>query len=333
MTYLSQNIRSSLGGTIRTLIGLCVLTAGCTSHHVVDDVGEPDTSTCATSVATECNGLTLLETDACGRPTGTEYTCNAEHTTSCTAGTCTCQSPWTGLTCDEGRPGICYWSRALGGEHLDSLEGMAVDSNDHILALVNHQDFGFSVYALDSNGEDLWHETIDSSDGVIPFDLTVDKNNNIYVFAQIDRDTTIDGQVYSVGPLIIKLSSTGAYDWIRPIAPGHLLDGGSIEVDSRDNLFIAGTFTSSVNFGGADLNSQGDKDIFLAAFDETGAHSWSQSIGGSSEDGLGDIALGPQSSIYLCGWFYGTTSWDGDTDTDMVSAGDVDIAFADDASE
>lgn len=51
-----------------------------------------------------------------------------------------------------------------------------------------------------------------------------------------------------------------------------------IGVDSANNIYIAGSFENSIDFGGGALVGVDATDIFLASFDSDGAHRWSQMI-------------------------------------------------------
>jgi hypothetical protein len=86
--------------------------------------------------------------------------------------------------------------------------------------------------------------------------------------------------------------------WAKALG-GTLYDGGtSIVVDSNGEIVVSGVFRDTVNFGGEDLISAGEGDIFLARYSREGAHLWSKRFGGPQEDnarisldGNGDILL------------------------------------------
>src|SRR5258706_7093467 len=52
----------------------------------------------------------------------------------------------------------------------------------------------------------------------------------------------------------------------------------TVAVDVAANVFIAGTFPGSIDFGGGKLTSTGASDLFLAKFDPAGTPLWSKSV-------------------------------------------------------
>ena len=75
---------------------------------------------------------------------------------------------------------------------------------------------------------------------------------------------------------------------------------GFLATDSAGNVYLAGTFTGSLDFGGGPLNAVGTADIFVAKFTGAGAPVWSKAFGepldplfltGMDVDINGNIAL------------------------------------------
>jgi hypothetical protein len=94
----------------------------------------------------------------------------------------------------------------------------------------------------------------------------------------------------------------------------------SVTTDLADNLYVTGSFTGTVDFGGGPLTSAGATDIFVASYTGEGAHRWSQAFGGTGDDGGAGIALG--NAVLIAGHFTGTVSFGGAT---LVSTGGTDI--------
>ena len=89
-------------------------------------------------------------------------------------------------------------------------------------------------------------------------------------------------------------------------------EGRAVATDSSGNTYIAGYFQDTVNFGGGDLSSVNGRDIFVASFDSTGAHRWSQSFGGAGDQFALGIAV-DNGSVYVTGYFSNTLVWGGIT--------------------
>ena len=83
-------------------------------------------------------------------------------------------------------------------------------------------------------------------------------------------------------------------------------------IDSTGAVIIAGKFSGTTNFGGANLSVAGadptKTDVFIAKYDSAGNHVFSTSFGGTSSDGSRhvDVTTGPNDEIIVVGEF-GTT--------------------------
>ena len=99
----------------------------------------------------------------------------------------------------------------------------------------------------------------------------------------------------------------------------------SVAVDNLGNIIITGKFSGTVDFGGGDLTSAGNSDIFLAKFDQSGAHLWSFQYGDSDwQEGL-SVAVDNSGNMIITGKFMGGVDFGGGT---LTSAGDYDIFVA-----
>ncbi len=111
-----------------------------------------------------------------------------------------------------------------------------------------------------------------------------------------------------------------------------------LEADSLGNVYLAGTFTGTLNVGGADLVGLGSADIFIAKFDAQGDHVWSRSFGTPVDYlFLTGMDVDPSGNVGFCGIFYDELDLDAvtiNTDTSaafvayMTDAGVVDWAVA-----
>ena len=119
---------------------------------------------------------------------------------------------------------------------------------------------------------------------------------------------TID---FGLGPLsgvgsdyeifMAKIDATGKPLWAKRFNGGTAgSDGMGVAVDATGSVLVTGFFTGSIDFGGGPLVSAGGTDIFLAKFDNTGAHVWSKRFGSASDqqggaavkaDALGNVII------------------------------------------
>ena len=79
----------------------------------------------------------------------------------------------------------------------------------------------------------------------------------------------------------------------------------AIAVDSVGNIFIVGTFTGNIDFGGGNLDAV-LSDVFVAKFDAEGNHLWSRKFGGTGDDFGIDIAVNSIGDVFVFGEFEST---------------------------
>lgn len=97
--------------------------------------------------------------------------------------------------------------------------------------------------------------------------------------------------------------------------------------DPSGDVIIVGDFYYEIDFGGGPLMNTGNKDIFVAKFDGSGNHLWSQSFGFSSNSIVSAIGVTTDASgnVNLLVQFSDTLEFGGGP---LVSTGNVDIAVA-----
>jgi hypothetical protein len=87
-------------------------------------------------------------------------------------------------------------------------------------------------------------------------------------------------------------------DYLRAVVPG-----------VQGEIFVAGTFDQSLQFGEATLTPLGGRDVLLARLDGEGVPTWSRQMGGKSDDLCGRMAVGPDGNPILAGEFSGAASF------------------------
>jgi hypothetical protein len=115
---------------------------------------------------------------------------------------------------------------------------------------------------------------------------------------------------YYFDAFLAKYNSDGALAWARKYGAGDEEQLYGLAVDSGGNLVITGFFTGTVSFGGADLTSQGDRDVFVAKLTPTGDHQWSKGFGGLYPQQGNSVAIGPDDAVVVGGSFTLNVSFD-----------------------
>ncbi|CAH0995711.1 hypothetical protein EMA8858_01836 [Emticicia aquatica] len=150
---------------------------------------------------------------------------------------------------------------------------------------------------------------------VIPTDLHIDSNDNVYVSGSY-YGTVAFGGIYNYTPLgdndafIAKYNTSLAIQWVKS-------EGGTgpdiaqkVVTDASGNVFVAGTYQSTINFNGGAIQktSNGWSDIFVAKYTSAGLITWVNSVGGVNYDYLKDIYHNGSNALYIAGTYYDATT-------------------------
>lgn len=107
-------------------------------------------------------------------------------------------------------------------------------------------------------------------------------------------------------------AATSAHFWSQRFGDASIQAGNAVAVDASGNVFIAGDFSGTVNFGGSDFtNSPGTaEDGFLAKFDAAGVHQWSQGFASLHCIPSG-LAVDASGNVIMTGTQYGRVNFGG----------------------
>lgn len=100
-----------------------------------------------------------------------------------------------------------------------------------------------------------------------------------------------------------------AYTW------GQALGGSGNDLvaataaDSNGNVFVAGGFAGTAQFGSTNLTATGAKDLFVAKLDPTGGVSWVRQVRGTQFIQPTALVVDSSGLLYLCGFFTGSATF------------------------
>jgi Beta-propeller repeat len=83
----------------------------------------------------------------------------------------------------------------------------------------------------------------------------------------------------------------------------------AIAKDTTGNVYVAGGFQGTVDFGAGPLTSAGGTDIFLLKLDANGTPLWSRRFGGAGDDVGYGVAVDGSGNAYLTGSFQGAVNF------------------------
>jgi len=242
---------------------------------------------------------------------------------------------------DTGAGGDPNWgSTTWGGTGNDYGWSVAVDGSGNVYTTGYFNgtvDFGAGnvtsaggedafVTKFDSSGTHQWTTTLggtsaDRGDGV-----AVDGSSNVYTTGEFTGTVNFGaGNVTSAGALdvfVTKLNSSGAHQWTTTLGGTSNDYGYSVAVDGSSNVYTTGEFTGTVNFGAGNVTSASSNDVFVTKLNSSGAHQWTTTFGGTSDDYGWGVAVDGSGNVHVSGDFAGTVNFGAGN---VTSAGSHDV--------
>ena len=144
--------------------------------------------------------------------------------------------------------------------------------------------------------------------------VAIDSSDNIYITGT-SEGTNIFGKNVTSGTtrdiFVAKLNSSGVVQWVYTAGGTGADRGRKIALDSSGNIYVAGYYENTVDFGGGNITSNGSWDAYLLKLNSSGTFQWVKSYGASSNDLGRDVAIDSNDNIYLTGNFRGTVDFGG----------------------
>lgn len=145
--------------------------------------------------------------------------------------------------------------------------------------------------------------------GALVSDMVGDADGNTYVTGVLSSQATIGNSTFSSSSghmFVAKSDSNGQFLWAFQFGGSVTTDNNSrgIALDAAGNVFVAGSFSGSAQFGSQVLTSVGASDAFVAKLSGgNGQFVWAQSSGGSLNDFVLDVAVDPAGNVLISGGF------------------------------
>ena len=237
--------------------------------------------------------------------------------------------------------GVFQWVKTYGGTLTDIGYGIAVDSSSNVHITGSFRgtvDFGggditsaasssdIFVLKLNSSGVFQWVKTYGGTSNEYGYDIALDSSGNTYITGTFLGTVDFGGGNITAAVLIdtfvIKTNSSGVFQWVKTYGGSASEFGYRIAVDSSDNVYITGHFTGTLDFGGGNVTSVGNEDIFVLKLNSSGVFQWINNYGDTLSDWGYGVAVDSSSNVYITGYFIGTVDFGGG---DITSAGAGDI--------
>jgi hypothetical protein len=153
------------------------------------------------------------------------------------------------------------------------------------------------------------------------YSCATDASGNVYMVGNTESNTgtviaTVGAHQTSNGggfnAFLVKFNSSGVRQWATYYGGSGYNDGIGCSVDLNNNVFLAGTATSSepalVTIGAHQTIQGGNSDAYLVKFNSAGVRQWGTYYGGTGNEGLNDCKTDAAGNVYITGY---TTSSSG----------------------
>jgi len=235
--------------------------------------------------------------------------------------------------------GQYQWHTFHGAAGTDYAFAMAVDGSGNIYvtgssnAIWNgpggqtplHGYFGGTeifVLKLDGSGQYQWHTFHGSAGVAAGYGMAVDGSGNIYVTGQSNAtwngpggESPLHSFTGNSDIFVLKLGSSGQYQWHTFHGSAGFDIGYGVAVDSRENIYVTGQSNAIWNGPGGQtpLHSfTGNSDIFVLKLGGSGQYQWHTFHGAAAGSEIGNgIAVDDGGNIYVTG--NSTATWNGPT--------------------
>lgn len=141
-------------------------------------------------------------------------------------------------------------------------------------------------------------------------------NGNIYIAGIKNGTVDMDPgssvyNLYGSTAFIVKLDTLGNFIWAKSFGSvgAKVTD---LKVDSNENVFITGSFSTSFSFNGVTQTSNGNEDVYFLKYNDQGQEQWCKTFGSNSinSESGNSIAIDSNTDILVAGNFSGTVDFD-----------------------
>ncbi len=243
------------------------------------------------------------------------------------------------------------WANSMGGNNLDRVLCLNVDVFGNIYTtgyfegtsdfdpgpgtfnLISNGGTDIFICKLNSAGQFVWAKSFGGMNMIdMGISIVTDVDGNIFFTGTFEGTVDFDPDTgifilseAGMGDIFIsKLDSSGNLVWAKALGDIYSDYGNSIAIDNQSNIYITGSFQSTVDFdpgpGTMLKTSFGSKDVFLSKLDSTGNLIWCKTFGGSGPDQGNYIVFDSLGYVFVGGDFWGTVDFNPDSLTNIISS-------------
>ncbi len=188
--------------------------------------------------------------------------------------------------------------------------------SDTITFDVQHPNTGFNaifVIKYNTSGQEQWFRRI--SGGASNFGTAIEASGNgtVYLTGDFTGTLTFFGSTnntltnpYTNKVFVASYATGGNFSWAEAAGSDGLLNSRAIAIDGSGNVAIGGEFTCKLNefadvYGQGTFNAVGERDIYIARYNASGAFQYARNLGGRQEDFAFGVALTNNGRVHYTG--------------------------------
>jgi hypothetical protein len=227
--------------------------------------------------------------------------------------------------------GTFQWSQRFGSTNADEGDAIALDASGNVIItgmFIGTVNFGGSnqvavgtedvfLAKYNSSGTHQWSSGYGSTLDDIGQTVAVDASGNVFMSGFISGSANFGGgplvPVGTSAMFIAKYNSAGVHQWSQQAGSMTGANGRSLAIDNAGNVLLTGNYYAVANFGGSNLVSLGNDDIFVVKYSNAGVHKWSTSFGTTSTEPAVGVITDASRNVFLTGNFFLPMSFGGGT--------------------
>jgi hypothetical protein len=219
------------------------------------------------------------------------------------------------------------WATSAGGSDNDEATALATNKAGEIYVtgyFSNTSMFGATsltgrgmddafVGKLTNAGQWQWATAATGTNTAYGKSLVADPSGGVFVTGSFSGNATF-GTTHlqsnrSDDGFVARLTSSGHWQWTNVLASDYFDNIAGIALDKMGNLYVAGTFSNTIQGGQFQLTSRGQQDVFAGYLSQDGTWLGLVGAGGTDGDEVQALALGPDGEVCISGTFSAAASF------------------------
>ncbi|RYU93969.1 SBBP repeat-containing protein [Emticicia agri] len=224
---------------------------------------------------------------------------------------------------------MVQWAQSAGGTASELGTDIAVDAAGNVYitggfsgtasfgsesVIANGSNMDIFVAKYSNAGVVQWAKSASGTGNDVGASIVVDASSNAYItgnYASIIMfgDHLVSSQSSSADIFVAKCNSSGEFLWVQSAGGAGNDSGSGIGIDGSGNIYLIGSYTGTATFGNTQTTSNGNLDIFVAKYDNSGEFKWVKSAGAADYDTGQSLAVESNGNVYVTGSYFGTITF------------------------